>query len=193
VPLTGSGLSLAGRLIVNPASIDFGVVTVGSTQDISGTITADGADVNMPSATWQGAGYSLQGTFPTTIKAGSSVLFDVIFTPQEMGSFPGQITFLSDAANSPTEISLTGSGAQPTSHSVSLSWQASDTQVAGYNIYRKSLGAGDFVRLNTELIAALEFTDSVVGSGVSYEYAATSVDSTNHESEYSNIATAVIP
>jgi fibronectin type 3 domain-containing protein len=74
-----------------------------------------------------------------------------------------------------------------------LSWNASTSQVAGYNIYRGSQPSGPFTKLNSTLDTGTAYTDTSVFSGQTYYYAATSVDSNNVESAYSNIATALIP
>ncbi len=190
VPVTGTGLA-PGQLSASPSTMNFGNVTVGTSQNQAGTLTAGGTDVNVSSASWNGQGYSLSGiTFPTTVKAGSSASFTVTFAPQTTGGSPGQVTFFSDATNSPSVVTFSGAGTQ---HSVSLSWNASTSQVIGYNIYRGASSGGPYTKLNSSLISGLSFTDNNVQSGSTYFYAATSVDSGNTESLYSNLATAVIP
>src|SRR5262249_2764913 len=81
VALTGSGLA-TGQLAVNPASLNFSGVTVGSSQNKSGTLTAGSSSVTISSASWNGTGLSLSGiSFPVTIPAGQSVPFTVSFAP----------------------------------------------------------------------------------------------------------------
>ena len=190
VPLTGAGLA-AGQLSANPSSINFGSVDLGKSLQQGGSLTTGGTDVIVSSASWNGAGFSLSGiTFPTTVKAGTSTPFTVTFAPQGTGNVTGQVSFLSNATNSPTVVALSGAGAQ---HTVGLSWNASTSSVAGYNLYRSTTSGGPYTKLNSSLILGLSFTDSSVQGGATYFYAATSVDSNNNESAYSNIATAVIP
>lgn len=189
-----SSPSVTGQLSVNPLSMSFGSVNVGSNQSKSGTLSAGSAPVVVSSASWNGSGYSLSGiTFPTTIAAGSSIPFKVTFTPQAAGSAPGQVSFISDTQNSPVQVLLAGTGAAAANHSVDLSWGSSTSQVAGYNLYRGTQSAGPYAKLNGSLIAGLSFTDASVQSGATYYYVATSVDSNQVESGYSNVATAVIP
>lgn len=184
----------AAQLSVTPTSMSFGSLVVGSSHSQNGTLKAGGASVTVSSASWNGSGYSLSGIrFPTTIAAGSTVPFTVTFTSQTSGGASGEVSFLSNATNSPTTISLTGSGIQSTEHSVDLSWNASASQVVGYNVYRRAQSGGPYTKLNTSLISAPSFLDTSVQSGATYYYVATSVDSNNVESGYSNIATAVIP
>ncbi len=90
-------------------------------------------------------------------------------------------------------MTLGGSGTQATQHSVSLSWNASTSQVDGYNVYRGTASGGPYTKLNSSLLSGLAFTDSNVQSAATYFYVATAVDSNNVESGYSNLATAVIP
>lgn len=190
---TGTGQT-ASQLSVKPSSMNFGTLAIGASKQQSGTLTASGSNVTVSSAGWSGSGYSLSGiTFPMTVSAGASAPFTVTFTPQASGSAQGQISFLSDATDSPLTVNLAGSGAQTTQHSVDLSWNASTSPVSGYNIYRGIQSGGPYSRVNTSLLTALSFTDGSVQSGNTYYYVATSVDSSNVESGYSNIATAVIP
>jgi len=81
----------------------------------------------------------------------------------------------------------------PVSHTVDISWNASTSSVAGYNIYRGTQSSGPFTKLNSSVDTATVYTDSSVVSGRTYFYAATSVDSNGVESSYSNIAQATIP
>src|SRR5438270_5356441 len=77
----------AGMLAVAPSTLDFGNVTVGKTKTMTGTLTANTADITVSSVAWNGEGYSLSGiTFPATIAAGQSVSFAVKFVPQSSGS-----------------------------------------------------------------------------------------------------------
>jgi Right handed beta helix region/Abnormal spindle-like microcephaly-assoc'd, ASPM-SPD-2-Hydin len=110
---SGTGSSGSSQLSVSPATISFGNVAAGSTQSRTGNLSASGASVTISSAAWNGQGYSVSGiTFPVSVAAGSSVSYTVSFTPQGAGSAPGSISFVSDAANSPSTETLTGTGTQ---------------------------------------------------------------------------------
>ena len=193
VPLSGTGVA-AGQLAVSPNPMNFGNVNLGSSQNQTGILTAGSSTITVSSAAWNGQGYSVSGiTFPRTVAAGQTASFTVTFAPQVAGGSPGSISFVSDASNSPTGVTLTGTGVQPVQHSVSLSWNASTSQVSGYNVYRGPQSSGPYTKLNSALLTVLAFTDGSVQSGSTYYYVATAVDSNNVESGYSNIATAVIP
>jgi fibronectin type 3 domain-containing protein len=82
-----------------------------------------------------------------------------------------------------------GSGVQ---HSVDVSWNASTSTVAGYNVYRGFQPGGPYQLVNPSG-QALAFTDSTVQSGTTYYYVVTSLDSSGVESNFSNEAVAVVP
>ncbi|HZQ66938.1 MAG TPA: choice-of-anchor D domain-containing protein [Terriglobales bacterium] len=193
VPLSGNGLA-PGQLGVSPSSMNFGTVTVGTSQAQTGTLTAGASDVNVSSASWNGLGFTLSGiTFPVTVNAGSSRSFTVTFNPQAAGTSSGQVSFVSDATNSPTQVTLSGTGAQPVQHSVDLSWNPSTSQIIGYYIYRSNSSGSYGAPLNSTPQAGLSFTDSSVQSGSTYYYVVTAVDTNSQQSIHSNEAVAVIP
>jgi fibronectin type 3 domain-containing protein len=76
---------------------------------------------------------------------------------------------------------------------VALSWNASTSQVAGYNVYSSTTVNGPYNKLNSSLVSATSYTDLSVQSGYTYYYLATAVNSQGLESSYSNQATASIP
>jgi len=76
-------------------------------------------------------------------------------------------------------------------HTVKLSWtQITSSDVSGYNIYRATYtdSCGSFSKINYVLNTSTLYTDSEVADGTSYCYAATTVNTRNEESGYSNIA-----
>jgi fibronectin type 3 domain-containing protein len=89
---------------------------------------------------------------------------------------------------------LTGTGAPPPTHTVSLSWTASTSQnIIGYNIYRGGTSGGPYSKINSVLDPSTLYTDSAVVDGKTYYYVTSAVNSSNQESGYSNQTTAVIP
>jgi len=82
----------------------------------------------------------------------------------------------------------------PAGHSVALTWVSStSSNVTGYNIYRSSAAAGPYTKLNPTLVTGTTYSDAAVASGQTYYYVSTAVDIHNLESNYSNVAQAVIP
>lgn len=193
VDLSGTGVTVVGQISVSPSTMNLGTVTLGSSQTQRGTLSASGADVTVSSGTVSGQAFSLSGiSFPATITAGTSIPFTITFTPQSAGTATGQVSFSSDASNSPSLVSLTGTGSQPSQQTVTLNWNAS-SQVIGYNVYRGVQSSGPFTKVNASLISVLSYTDATVQSGTTYYYVVTAVNSNHVESTYSNVATAVVP
>jgi hypothetical protein len=110
VGLSGAGLA-SGQLAVSPTSANFSGVTVGGSQNQTGTLTAGSSSITVSSASWNGTGFSLSGiSFPVTIPAGQNVPFTVTFAPQTTGAVKGTVSFVSNASNSPTNETLGGTG-----------------------------------------------------------------------------------
>jgi len=193
VVLTGNGN--AGNISVSPAVMNFGSVGVGGTAVVNGTLTAANTSMTVSTVDQTGEGYTLSGiNFPVTLAAGQSVPFTVTFTPQAAGTSAGSLAFVSDGSNSAT-ASLTGSGVVQSgtgTHSVALSWNASSTPVAGYNVYRSLQSGGPYAKL-TGPLPSTSYADSNVQSGSTYYYVATSVTNNSEESGYSNQTAATIP
>ena len=188
----------AGTLIVSSPAMAFGNVALGSSTTQTGKLTAANSAVTVTSASWNGDGFSVSGiTFPFTLSAGESNSFTVSFAPQASGSVSGGISFLSNAANSPTTETFTGTGSQssgPPAHSVSMFWSPSSSSVIGYNVYRGTTPGGPYPsKLTSSPQAATSLVDSTVAAGTTYYYVATSVDQNSVESTYSNQFTAAVP
>jgi len=195
VPLAGTGVSAVAQLTASPASLSFGSITTGisGTQSVilanTGNSSVSVSQISITNAGFSAAGFAL----PLTLAAGQSTSFSVTFAPTTTGSFSGSVTVASNATNSPLAISISGSGAAPVNHSVTLNWTPSSSSFAGFNVYRGSLSGGPYTKVNTALIAATSFLDTSVASGQTYYYAATEVDSTGAESVYSTEVIAAAP
>jgi hypothetical protein len=194
VSLSGTGVGTA-QFAVAPSALNFGNVAVGSSANLSGTLTAGASSITVSSADWNGQGYSVSGiTFPLTMAAGSNVSFTVTFTPQAAGSTPGSISFASNASNSPANETFSGNGTQTAAiqHTVDLSWLASSSPVSGYNVYRGTLSGGPYAKVDS-MQPTTSYADSTVQSGTTYYYVVTSVGTDSVESPYSNQVTAIVP
>jgi len=190
-----TGGSDVAVLSVSPPTIDFGNVTIGSSSAQTGMLTAGASAVTIFSASLNDQAYSVNGIrFPLTLTAGQSVPFTVTFGPQVSGTSSGGISFVSDASNSPTTETLTGTATQSAPLSVELSWDPSPSSVIGYNIYRGTTSGGPYPsKLNSSPQPGTTFVDSTILSGTTYYYVATSVDANSVESLYSNQLTMVVP
>ena len=100
-------------------ALSFGNQPVGSTSALqSVTLTNTGAKQMSISSISTAPPYSIAGTStcPTaggTLSAGATCSIQVKFAPSAAGSAPGSITITSDASNSPTSVSLSGTGVSP--------------------------------------------------------------------------------
>ena len=197
VPLDGNGTTTTsnGQLSITPAQLSFGSVNIGSSKNLTETIQATNADVNISSAMWNGSGYSVSGiTFPITIKAGTSKAFTVTFAPQAGGAVTGRLSLASDAANSPSKSAFDGTGVQVAQqHIVNLNWASSTSSVSGYNVYRGTQSGGPYAKVNSSLRTATNYADSSVQSGHVYFYVATAVDANSNESSFSGEVAASVP
>jgi hypothetical protein len=196
---SGNGTSVPGTLSVSAPTVSFGNVALGSNATKTEKLTAATSAVTISSGNWSGDGFSISGiAFPVTLMAGQSASFTVTFAPQASGSASGGISFLSNAANSPTAESFTGTATQPSNppspHSVSLFWSPSPSTVIGYNVYRGTTSGGPYPsKLTPSPQASTSLVDNTVMAGTTYYYVATSVDQNSVESIYSNQLTATVP
>lgn len=192
-----SGIGVRTLLVVTPATLDFGYIVVGKSSQETVTVQNTGVDsVTVSQIALTGTGLSMSSlTLPAVVASGQSVTFTVTFAPTVTGTVTGSITIASDAANTPSTVSVDGSGIN--SHTVTLSWVASDSSdVAGYNVYRSTASGGPYTKGNSELIASsssLSYSDSTVVAGQTYYYVTTAVGTDGAESAYSNEAEVTIP
>ena len=196
VSLTGTGIAPTFTLSINPTSVTFGNVTTGTTSAAQTvTITSTGnSSVAISQISLNGTGYAMTGgSAPVTLSPNTSITLSLTFAPTVAGSVSGSISIVSNATGSPATVTLTGTGVAPVQHSATLSWTASTSTVAGYNIYRSTVSGSGYVLMNTSLVTALTYTDLSVQSATTYYYVTTAVDGSGNESTYSNEVSATIP
>ncbi len=110
------------QLTVNPSSISFGSILVGSSATqllILGN--SGGSNLTVSQAAMTGSGFSLSG-LPLTLAAGQSLSFSVTFAPKSSGSVSGSLSLASSTAilhgtngkhngsNTTTTVLLSGAG-----------------------------------------------------------------------------------
>ena len=193
--LTGMGTDDDDQLDINPPTMNFGAVQMGSSASQMGSLTAGDNQVTIFSALSSSSEFTLSGlSFPVTVPPGGSQGFMVTFTPQASGPTSAAISFV-DANGIPLAVeALNGIGLNSEDHSVSLSWNASTSQnIVGYNVYRSDLSGGPYIKINPVLNSNTSYTDTSVVDGNTYYYITTAVNSDNDESRYSNQAQATIP
>jgi hypothetical protein len=196
VSLSGTGIAGTFTLGISPTSLSFGNVTTGTSsanQNIA-IINTGNSNVTISQINLSGAGYSMTGgNAPVTLSPSQTITLVVQFSPVTAGAASGNITIVSNSTGSPVAISLSGAGVTSVQHSVALSWNASTSTVAGYNVYRSSVSGSSYTLINPLLVALLNYTDTTVQSGTTYYYVTTAVDSAGSESVYSNEVSALIP
>src|SRR5271154_825002 len=196
VALSGTGVTPTHLLGASPTSLSFGNVNDGSSSTLKVTLTNNGnSNVTIASVAPSGTGFSTNGlSAGTTLTPNQSVTLNVAFAPTGVGSESGSVSVTSNATNSPASISLSGTGVQSTSYSVTLSWIASTSSgVVGYDVYRgTSPGSNSKIASS---VSGTKYTDSAVqsGQGVTYYYVVTAVNSSGVESTDSNQASVKVP
>jgi hypothetical protein len=191
VGATGSG----SNLTATPSSVDFGDVNTGDSISRSVTIAnASAADVSIGNISITGAGFSASGlSSGLTLGPGDTANLSVTFSPSSAGKVNGAIAIAQQAFPIPLKVTVSGNGVDSGAHSVTLTWNASTSTVAGYRAYRATSPGGPYQSLNSAPTPQLRYTDSTVQSGATYYYVVTAVGSDSAESAYSNQASAAIP
>jgi Abnormal spindle-like microcephaly-assoc'd, ASPM-SPD-2-Hydin/Cep192 domain 4/HYDIN/CFA65/VesB-like, Ig-like domain len=193
IVLSGTGVAATKTLSVSPTSLSFGNVNTGSSASQTITITNTGnSTVSISQVSATGTGFSAPNS-PISLTPSQNTTVAVQFAPTTAGSATGSVTITSDATGSPATVTLSGTGVTAVQHSVALTWGASTSTVAGYNVYRSTVSGTSYARVNGSLVTNLNYTDSTVQSGTTYYYVTTAVDSSGNESVYSNQVSATIP
>jgi hypothetical protein len=194
VGMSGTGAAATYQLSASYTSLNFGNVNLGSpaTQNVALTNTGN-SNVNISSASASGAGFSETGGSNETLTPNQSTTITVTFKPGAVGAASGNLSVASNAQNSPLTISLSGTGVQSAQPTVALNWQPSTSQVIGYFVYRKTATQTQYSKLNSSVVPSTTYTDATVSTNQTYDYAVTSVDSSNVESAFSNQVTVNIP
>ena len=117
VSLTGTGTAPGPALTASPSSLSFGTTVVGSTsgaQSVSVQNTGT-ASANISSVAASGD-FAQTNTCGSALAVGASCTVSVTFHPTAAGSRIGSVTITSNAVNSPTTISLSGSAIDSTTN-----------------------------------------------------------------------------
>jgi Abnormal spindle-like microcephaly-assoc'd, ASPM-SPD-2-Hydin len=194
IPLSGTGTTntppTVGSLTINPGALNFGSVILGGNSTQTAVLSATGGSVTVMSASSSNGQFALSGAnFPITILSGQTAQVNVVFTPQSATTASGNLSFASNATNSPGPEAMSGSGTPP---QVSLAWSPSTSQVQGYNVYRGTT-PGSYSKINPSLNPTTSYIDTTVSPNTTYYYAATAVSSSGMESGYSAPVTVVVP
>jgi uncharacterized repeat protein (TIGR01451 family) len=88
----------------------------------------------------------------------------------------------------PEKVNIGRANTIPSENKVMLHWERPEAgDVAGYNVYRKTAGKADFLKLNQEPLSrdAVDFTDTTVKRGEQYIYAVKAFDLAGNPGDYS--------
>jgi len=109
IGLSGTAAS-AAALSVNPSSLSFGSIAMGSHKTLAATlINSGGTSATISGLTASGSGYSVPGLASAmTLGSGQSYTFNVTFAPTSSGSSNGSVLVASNASNTTLSIPLTG-------------------------------------------------------------------------------------
>jgi Abnormal spindle-like microcephaly-assoc'd, ASPM-SPD-2-Hydin len=196
VSLSGIGMASTAALAASVPSLNFGSVVVGKTSALTVNLTNVGnSNVTISKVTLSGTTYTVTGVSAGLILSpGQSATLDSTFLPLAAGSFSGSVTIASNATNSPSTISLSGSSTvQAVAHSATLSWTPTTSTVAGYNVYRSAVSGGPFTKLDSSVVAIDGYTDTSVQAGQTYYFVVTGVTAAGVESADSTQVSVTIP
>ena len=198
VDLSATAAAAAVQLTPSASSLSFGSVTVGSSGTSQLTVKSTGnTNATISKVTVSGTGFVLGSSAASVILDPSQTeSYTVNFDPKAAGSLTGTLTITSNAASSPLNIALSGTGVKTSAsnHTVALTWERSSTSsVTGYFVYRGTKPSGPFAQLNSSPESSPTYSDSTVSSGQVYYYYVTAVDSSNIQSADSNEVSVTIP
>jgi len=191
--LSGTGVNTPTPSVsLAPTNLSFGNELIGSTTTSQAVVlTNNGSAALSISGLASSGDFAQSNNCPASLAVNASCTINLTFTPTASGSRTGALSISDNASGSPQQVALSGTGYLQ--HRVDLTWNASTSTVAGYNVYRGTLSGGPYSKINATLSAGTSYSDSSVVSGQTYFYVVTAVDSSNQESGYSNQAQAVIP
>lgn len=198
VDLSATAAAAAVQLTPSASSLSFGSVTVGSSGTGQLTVKSTGnTNATISKVTVTGTGFVLGGSAASVIlDPNQTESYTVNFDPKVAGAISGTLTITSNAANSPLNIALSGTGiaTSASNHTVALTWERSSTSsVTGYFVYRGTKPSGPFAQLNSSPESSPSYSDSTVSGGQVYYYYVTAVDSSNIQSADSNEVSVTIP
>jgi hypothetical protein len=196
VDLSATAAAASIQLTPSATSLSFGNVTVGSSGTNQLTVKSTGnTNASISKVAVSGTGFVLGSSAASVILDPSqSETYTVNFDPKATGSVTGTLTITSNAANSPMNISLSGSGAAAAAqHTVALAWDRSSSTVTGYFVYRSTKPSGPYTQLNSTPEANPSYSDGSVSNGQVYYYYVTAVNSSNIQSTDSNQVSVTIP
>jgi hypothetical protein len=203
VPLAGEGEKAAPALLLSPATVSFGTHAANSSSFETVTLKNTGnVTVKLSAITVSNPAFSVSGlSNGVSIAPDQKLTFQLWFRPSVSGTWSATLSVTSAALPAPVKMAVAGSAKStataPTSslssHSVTLSWTASGSTVAGYHVYRGETSGGPYSRISPSTVNGESYLDPSVQPSAHYFYVVTAVESNGSESEFSNEVAADIP
>ena len=191
IPVTGTGVASAA-VSLSPSSLSFGSVSLNVTSAAQTvTLSNNGTAALTISSIAVSGNYAQTNNCGSSLSSGSSCAINVTFTPLSTGSLSGTLTVTDSATGSPQTVALSGTGSG--NIEVDLTWSASTTTVAGYNVYRSTISGGPYTKLTLNPVTVSYYADVTVQSGTTYYYVVTAISTAGLESGFSNEAIAAVP
>lgn len=127
--LAGTGAAVATPgIVVAPGSLAFGNQTVGTASAArSVTLTNNGSGALAITSLAASAGFAVTHNCGASVAAGASCTLSVTFGPVATGAVAGNVSIVSNAAGSPTQVGLSGAGVTA---SPVLAWSPATTALA---------------------------------------------------------------
>ncbi len=105
-------------------------------------------------------------------------------------AYPQDVEIIvSSDANAP--LPPTGLSAMPGNSTVSLDWNDNnESDMRGYNVYRSLTSGSGYTKLNGGFLTSSNYIDSTASGARTYYYVVTAIDTSNNESNDSNVVSA---
>ena len=121
ISVSGTGVSVpsssttTSAISLSTGSLTFGNVLVGTSGSLPFTVTNSGTTtISVSQVAVSGAGFSVSGfSGSVSLSAGQTFSLTAVFSPTTSGPATGAISIVNNASNSPSTVSLSGTGAQP--------------------------------------------------------------------------------
>jgi len=163
----GAGQTVTALFQLNPASVNFGTVTVGKSSTQSVTVTNTGTiAVNITQAAFSNSQFSLSGvTLPMALAAGQSSNISLAANPTVAGTVSGTMTVAGDSGSAPAVVNLSATAvaaSQPqlTVSPTSITFGTVSNGLAGTaNLTLSNAGSGNLT-VSVLTLTGSEFTIS---------------------------------
>ncbi len=158
--------------------------TVNTENDMAGYYVYRSTSASGPWTKLTGSLLTSTNFFDTTAPVGASSYYRVTAVDTSANESAGATALATRPAPDTTAPATPGNvtiGASPAS--IVLDWNSNtETDFAGYNVYRSASGTGPWTKLNSSFLTASGYTDSNVSLGQTWFYRVTAVDASSNES-----------